>query len=51
MKKIIEYTAMVVAAVVIAMIVHHFQVGKEVSGFLKTVAHKFAPWVNKTVYS
>lgn len=51
MKKIIEFSAMVVAAVAIAMIVHHFEVGKEISVFLKSVANKVVPWVDKTVYS
>ncbi|MFN8290366.1 MAG: hypothetical protein U0U70_08925 [Chitinophagaceae bacterium] len=51
MKKIIDYTTWAFIAAVIAMMAQRFEVGGEVVGFLKSIAHKLVPWVNAAVYS
>lgn len=51
MKKIIDYTTWAIVAAALAMAAQHFEVGGEVVGFLKSIAHKLVPWVNAAVYS
>ncbi len=51
MKKIIDYTTWAISAAVTAGVAFHFDVGKELTVFLKLVAQKLVPWVNAVVYS
>lgn len=51
MKKIIDYTTWAISAAVTAGFAFHFDVGRELTVFLKLVAQKFVPWVNAVVYS
>ncbi len=51
MKKIIDYTTWAFGAAITAGFAFHFDVGKELTVFLKLAAQKLVPWVNAVVYS
>jgi hypothetical protein len=51
MKKIIDYTTWAIGVAVAAGIAFRFDVGSEITGIIKSVAHKIVPWVNAVIYS
>jgi hypothetical protein len=51
MKKFFDYTTLAVVLVVASGLAFHFDAGKEVGLLLKSVVHKFAPWINVVVFS
>jgi hypothetical protein len=51
MKKMMIYAAKAAAVVAVAAIYFHFEVGDEITDFVKTVATKIVPWANTVIYS
>jgi hypothetical protein len=51
MKKIIDSATWAFGAAITAGIAFHFDVGRELTVFLKFMAQKLVPWVNAVVYS
>ncbi len=51
MKKIIHYAAWALLVLVAALLARQYEVGKEITVFLKMVAQKVVPWVNAAIYS
>ena len=49
MKKIIDFTTMVILAVAAAGILFHFDVGKELTSLFGEVVRKVVPWAELTV--
>ena len=51
MKKFIDLTTIAIVVVAAAGLMFRLDVGKELGDLLKVVVHKFAPWINSTLYS
>lgn len=51
MKKIIDFTTGAILAIGAASIIYHFNVGSEISGFVKQMVIRMVPWIDLDVYT